>query len=53
MALVLQGALLVQFAPSAVSDAFCQSRLGAGRAMTFGALPADFDVGAVLARQQF
>ena len=53
--LVLQAALLVQYAPAAVSDAFCASRLApsggpAGPAGPFGALPGGIDFSAVLAR---
>ncbi|MEP9364732.1 acyl-CoA dehydrogenase family protein [Nocardioides sp. CN2-186] len=38
MALCLQGALLVQFAPPAVSDIFCGSRLGSSYDGVFGTL---------------
>ncbi len=48
-----QAALLVRGAPSAVSDAFCASRLdtggGAGH-QTFGALPAGVDLQAIVER---
>jgi putative acyl-CoA dehydrogenase len=36
LALALQAALLVQFSPSAVSDAFCHSRLGIDQSGVFG-----------------
>ncbi|SOD63908.1 putative acyl-CoA dehydrogenase [Streptomyces zhaozhouensis] len=49
LALVLQGALLVRFAPPEVADAFCASRLGTERAGAFGTL-AGGDLGAVVAR---
>lgn len=39
MALVLQGSLLVRFAPPHVADAFCASRLGGDRGAAFGTLP--------------
>ncbi|KUL71411.1 MULTISPECIES: acyl-CoA dehydrogenase family protein [unclassified Streptomyces] len=39
LALVLQGALLVRFAPSDVADAFCASRLGGDAGAAFGTLP--------------
>ncbi|MFJ5261879.1 acyl-CoA dehydrogenase family protein [Streptomyces sp. NPDC088387] len=39
LALVLQGALLVRFAPSEVADAFCASRLGGDWGSAFGTLP--------------
>jgi putative acyl-CoA dehydrogenase len=38
MALCLQGSLLVRFAPAAVADAFCASRLGTSYDGVFGAL---------------
>ena len=52
IALAVQGALLVRFAPAAVADAFCASRLAprtfAGGA--FGVLPAAADATAIVAR---
>ncbi|MGW7662724.1 acyl-CoA dehydrogenase family protein [Streptomyces sp. NPDC054756] len=39
LALVLQGSLLVRFAPSDVADAFCASRLGGDAGAAFGTLP--------------
>jgi putative acyl-CoA dehydrogenase len=50
MALVLQGSLLVRFAPSAVSDAFCASRLGSDWGTTFGTLPHTLDLAAIVDR---
>ena len=50
MALVLQGALLVQGAPAAVAQAFIATRLGAEGGRSFGVLPAAADVAAILAR---
>ncbi|SFC52185.1 putative acyl-CoA dehydrogenase [Nocardioides terrae] len=38
MAAVLQGSLLVRYAPAEVADVFCASRLGAGHDGTYGAL---------------
>ena len=38
-ALALQAAVLVHGADHAISDAFCASRLGGGRGLTFGTLP--------------
>jgi putative acyl-CoA dehydrogenase len=49
LALVLQGSLLVRFAPPAVADAFCAARLGSG-GVSFGALPAGLDLAPLLAR---
>jgi putative acyl-CoA dehydrogenase len=40
-AVALQAALLVRGRDSAVSDAFCASRLGGGHGLTLGTLPAD------------
>jgi putative acyl-CoA dehydrogenase len=50
LALVLQGALLVRFAPSAVADAFCASRLAGDWGATFGTLPPGTDFAAILLR---
>jgi len=50
LVLALQGALLVRFAPGAVADAFCASRLEGERGGTFGALPAGIDSHAIVER---
>lgn len=50
MALVLQGALLLQHAPDAVGDAFCQSRFASTGHRNFGSLPRDIDCGTILER---
>ncbi|MEU6487540.1 acyl-CoA dehydrogenase family protein [Streptomyces sp. NPDC046887] len=50
MALVLQGSLLVRYAPSAVADAFCGSRLGGDWGAAFGTLPHTLDLAAVVER---
>jgi putative acyl-CoA dehydrogenase len=50
MAAALQGALLVRYAPAAVSDAFCASRLGTEYGGTFGTLPRGVDVRAISER---
>jgi putative acyl-CoA dehydrogenase len=50
MALVLQGSLLVRFAPTAVADAFCASRLGNDWGYAFGTLPAGVDTAAIVER---
>ena len=39
LALVLQGSLLVRFAPPELADAFCASRLGGDAGAAFGTLP--------------
>jgi putative acyl-CoA dehydrogenase len=50
ISLSLQGALLVRFAPAAVADGFCASRLGSESGRAFGTLPDGVDVGAIIAR---
>ncbi len=50
MALVLQGSLLVRWAPPAVADAFCASRLGGDWGQAFGTLPRGVDVRAIVER---
>ncbi|EFH83273.1 isovaleryl-CoA dehydrogenase [Ktedonobacter racemifer] len=50
MALILQGALLVQHAPAPLADAFCTSRLGGTWGHAFGTLPPGIDSQAILAR---
>ncbi|MEV5958925.1 acyl-CoA dehydrogenase family protein [Streptomyces sp. NPDC051987] len=50
LATVLQGSLLVRFAPPEVADAFCASRLGNDWGSTFGTLPSGLDLTAVVDR---
>ncbi|MFE2579695.1 acyl-CoA dehydrogenase family protein [Streptomyces sp. NPDC059378] len=50
LALVLQGALLVQYAPAEVADLFCASRLGGDWGAAFGTLPSTLDLAAVVER---
>ncbi len=50
MALAVQAALLVQHAPSVVSDAFCASRLSGGSHHHYGTLPRGVDCAALMAR---
>ncbi|EGJ73961.1 putative acyl-CoA dehydrogenase [Streptomyces sp. Tu6071] len=50
MALVLQGSLLVRFAPPEVADAFCASRLGGDWGAAFGTLPHTAPTAAIVAR---
>ncbi|MGW4031193.1 acyl-CoA dehydrogenase family protein [Streptomyces sp. NPDC004838] len=50
MALVLQGSLLVRWAPPEVADAFCASRLGGEWGAAFGTLPRTLALGAVVER---
>ncbi|MFR0356339.1 acyl-CoA dehydrogenase family protein [Streptomyces sediminimaris] len=50
IALVLQGSLLVRFAPPEVADAFCASRLGGDGGSAFGTLPHTLDLASVVER---
>ncbi|GAA4895592.1 acyl-CoA dehydrogenase family protein [Streptomyces coeruleoprunus] len=50
MALVLQGSLLVRWAPPGVADAFCGSRLGRDWGTALGTLPHTLDLGAIVER---
>ncbi len=50
MALLWQGALLVQYGQPAVADAFCASRLAGDWGRAFGTLPAGTDFPAIIAR---
>jgi putative acyl-CoA dehydrogenase len=50
LALVLQGSLMVRFAPMAVADAFCASRLSPSGGATFGTLPTGVDAKAIVER---
>ncbi|WP_306321613.1 MULTISPECIES: acyl-CoA dehydrogenase family protein [unclassified Streptomyces] len=50
IALVLQGSLLVRFAPDDVADAFCAGRFGGERGSGFGTLPHTLDLAALAER---
>lgn len=50
MALTLQGALLVRYAPPAVADAFCASRLAGDQGLALGTLPRGIDPDPLLER---
>ena len=50
MAAVLQGALLVRYAPPEVADAFCATRLGQEYGGTLGTLPRGIDLRAIVDR---
>src|SRR5262249_40846600 len=50
MALCLQGALLVRFAPPPLADAFCASRLDGDWGHTLGTLPGAVDAAAIVDR---
>jgi putative acyl-CoA dehydrogenase len=50
LALALEGSLLVRYAPAAVADAFCGSRLGGDHGLEYGTLPAGTDFASIVAR---
>ncbi|GGQ77035.1 acyl-CoA dehydrogenase family protein [Streptomyces pilosus] len=50
LALVLQGSLLVRYAPPAVADAFCAGRLGGDAGAAFGTLPHTLDLASLVER---
>ncbi|MFH9890083.1 acyl-CoA dehydrogenase family protein [Streptomyces luteogriseus] len=50
LALVLQGSLLVRFAPPQVADAFCAGRFGGDTGAAFGTLPHTLDLASVVER---
>ncbi len=50
LALVLQGSLLVRYAPPEVADAFCAGRLGGDAGASFGTLPHTLDLASVVER---
>jgi putative acyl-CoA dehydrogenase len=50
MALVVQGSLLVRFAPPFVADAFCASRLAGDWGHSFGTMPPGVDTRAIVER---
>jgi putative acyl-CoA dehydrogenase len=50
LALALEGSLLVRYAPPAVADAFCASRLGGDHGLEYGTLPAATDFSAIVER---
>ncbi len=50
LALVLQGSLLVRYAPPEVADAFCAARLGGDGGAVFGTLPPTLDLASVVER---
>ena len=52
LATVLQGSLLVRYAPTAVADAYCATRLAGDAGHTFGTLPAGTDSKTILHRAQ-
>ena len=50
LALALEGSLLVRYAPAAVADAFCASRLVGDHGLEYGTLPAGTDFSAIVER---
>ncbi len=53
LALCLQGSLLLRFAPPAVADAFCATRLGGDWGAVLGTLPAATAVSKIVERARF
>jgi putative acyl-CoA dehydrogenase len=52
MALALQGSLVVRYAPPAVAEAFCASRLAGDAGHVFGTLPPGIDFDAIVERHR-
>lgn len=52
MALVWQGALLVQYGQTEVAEAFCASRLAGDWGRAFGTLPVGTDFAAIIERSR-
>jgi putative acyl-CoA dehydrogenase len=50
LALAMQASLLIRHSPDWVADAFCASRLGAGRGHAFGTLDGGIDTGRIIDR---
>ena len=50
MTLALQAAILIRAGDAAISDVFCQSRLGTQHGLAFGTLPASAPIGRLLDR---
>ncbi|MGI8710824.1 MAG: acyl-CoA dehydrogenase family protein, partial [Acidimicrobiales bacterium] len=50
LALALQASVLLRYAPTAVADAFCATRLAGDGGRAFGTLPAGTDVDAIIDR---
>jgi putative acyl-CoA dehydrogenase len=48
MAQLFAGSLLVRYAPAAIADAYCASRLGGDWGFTFGTLPSGTDTAAII-----
>jgi putative acyl-CoA dehydrogenase len=53
LALALEASLLIRFAPPAVADAFCASRLAGDWGHTFGSLPGACDIDSVISNCAF
>ncbi|CAM5650337.1 Putative acyl-CoA dehydrogenase OS=Streptomyces albaduncus OX=68172 GN=FHS32_001331 PE=3 SV=1 [Streptomyces griseoloalbus] len=47
---MLQGSLLVRYAPPEVADAFCAGRLGGDAGTAFGTLPPTLDLASITNR---
>lgn len=50
MALTMQASLLIRHAPTEIAESFARSRLGGGWRGTFGTLPPDVDLDAIIGR---
>jgi len=50
LAVSLQAALLIRYAPNAISDAFCSARLAQHQSMSYGCLPSDTNFKQILNR---
>src|SRR4051794_41654119 len=50
ISLALEGSLLVRYAPPAIADAFCASRLAGDHGLEYGTLPAGSDFVAIVER---
>jgi putative acyl-CoA dehydrogenase len=52
MGLALQASLMVRYSDRAAADAFCGSRLGHDRDLTYGTLPTGVDIAAIVERHR-
>jgi putative acyl-CoA dehydrogenase len=50
LALALEGSLLVRYAPPAIADSVCASRLGGDHGLEYGTLPAGTDFASIVMR---
>jgi putative acyl-CoA dehydrogenase len=52
MGLALQASLMIRYSDRAAADAFCGSRLGHDRDLTYGTLPTGVDIAAIVERHR-